>query len=396
MVKQPDDNADNAIENTNRDDSEVAMGAAKVTVRVLMVTRQSAGHDAALREAAGLNEMSRWRAMLEAEGHTVAMASRSEWQSAISAIHPEVILLEVGDDVEEAAELCSEMRKTEPFHGVLTVLPSREESVASAAWSSLEASCVDDFIAVDASRTEMNNRVLLLARLAVSVRENKAARERLARHMQIDETTQLLNRRFFFQSAHREVSRARRYGHFISCLMVDIDYLDDIGKTFGYSCVEYVLRGVAYTVRQWTRDSDIVGRFSERKFVVLLPETDIEGAVAVREKMLNAISSGRFVWKDEDLPISVSIGEAERRYERPVAIGSTPLLEGTGNSTATGAASGEESPDAFSDEAESEPISVREELATLLEDADAALNVARRASLRPGIFVQYTPGSPQS
>jgi hypothetical protein len=165
---------------------------------------------------------------------------------------------------------------------------------------------------------------------------------------------------------------------------------------------------VAYTVRQWTRDSDIVGRFSERKFAVLLPETDIEGAVAVREKMLNAISAGRFVWQEEELPISVSIGEAERRYERPVAIGSTPPTTGAENSTATmmatgaasgGAASGgatdEESPDGFLDEVESEPISVREELATLLEDADAALNVARRASLRPGIFVQYTPGSPQ-
>ena len=63
-------------------------------------------------------------------------------------------------------------------------------------------------------------------------------------------------------------------------------------------------------MRRWTRESDIVARFASNKLVALLPETDIHGAVMVRERILEAINSYHFQWESEPLPVSVSIGGA--------------------------------------------------------------------------------------
>lgn len=371
-----------------------ALGA-RVAVRVLVIARNAAAEDAAAREAAGVEAMPRLRAWLEAAGHTVSVAPISQWQDAAAATHPDLVLLEIGESASheaapaDALEICRALKTETPRLLILAVVPAgisaASEEQTSALWSSLRAAGADDFVFSDLSRAALEARVLLMARLFEAAREAENGIEQLARHTQVDETTQLLNRRFFFQNAHRECSRARRYGHVMACLMVDIDYLDEMNKTFGYGCVEYVLRAVAYTVRQWTRDSDISGRFNERKFVVLLPETDIEGATAVREKILGALEESQFAWEGKELPISVSIGESERRHERPVAASTSP-----DEKSASEIDSNSEDP-AF-DEMGTEPLSVREELASLLEDADGALNVARRATLRPGIFVQYTPG----
>jgi diguanylate cyclase (GGDEF)-like protein len=359
---------------------ESAERSARAAVRVLIVAQFAGAKDAALRAAAGLDPMPPLRGVLEAANYIVSAAPPAQWQPAVGALRPSLVVLEASTPIEESAAICRAMKSESAIRPLLVILPGKDEAAEEAQWSALRAAGADDFITATASRDALEARVSLLARLSVALRENQEMQEHLARHMQIDETTQLLNRRFFFQSAQRECSRARRYGHALSCLMVDIEYLDDVARMFGYGCVEYVLRAVAYAVRQWTRDSDVIGRFNERKFVVLLPETDIEGAVAVREKILNAISESQYSWEGRDIPISVSIGEAERRYERLYGEGSTPAAEEeTGDETAL-------------DESGPGPLSVREELASLLEDADAALNVARRSSLRPNIFVQYTPG----
>lgn len=387
MKNQPDEKRENKTDKNSQieDDASSESGCdhtlgAKLTARLLIVARSSE-----------TEVVTRLRAMLEACDHIVSVSSLAEWQDVIEAAQPVIVLVETAASaVRECAALCTQVKKRSPELMVLAILSQDDDDTFASVWPEVREAGADDFISSDVSRYVLESRVLLLTRFSENIRRMDAVHERLARHMQIDETTQLLNRRFFFQAALRECSRARRYGHPLSCLMVDIDYLDDIGRTFGYGCAEYVLRGVSYAVRQWTRDSDIVGRFSERKFAVLLPETEVDGAVTVREKILNAIAESQFLWDGKDLPIRVTIGEAERSRE----FDRVPTnLSGVNASTADESSGndGTVSPADSGLEEGAEPISVREELAALLEDADAALNVARRATLRPDIFVQYTP-----
>ena len=305
---------------------------------------------------------------LEASGHTVTVSDPEHCRAAVSTSRADLVMLEV-QNVAGASQLCRLLKRQDPRVGVMALI---DHELAADYWPNLQASGFDDWTAEDVSPVCIEARIGVLLRLAQTGRELDASRSRLARYMQVDETTQLLNRRYFFQNAQREASRARRYGHALACLMIDIDYLDEMNKTFGYASVEYVLRAVAYTVRQWTRDSDICGRFNERKFVVLLPETDIEGAISVRGKILDALDESRFEWEGQTLPVNVAIGEAERKIGVPTSDLHAP----------------EES---LNDDPGAEPLSTREELASLLEDADAALNVAKSSNKRPGIFIPYKP-----
>jgi diguanylate cyclase (GGDEF)-like protein len=317
------------------------------------------------------------RAVLEDAGHTVTASSFEQWHAALESAEPNVVVFEAADRT-TSGQLARALRGEKQRLSILAVLPDDDRwDIVEAIWSDLQYEGADDFICANHAKNMLGARISVLLRLAQLGYDLDASRDRLARHMQIDETTQLLNRRFFFQNSHRECSRARRYGNALACLMIDIDFLDDIQKKFGYACVEYVLRAVAYTVRQWTRDSDIAGRFSERKFAVLLPETDVEGATAVREKILEALEESQFEWNGEEVPVVVSVGESQRQVER-----SSPDAH----------APSETLPEEFG----AEPLSVREELAALLEDADAALSVARRATLRPAVFTPYSPGIEQS
>jgi GGDEF domain-containing protein len=141
--------------------------------------------------------------------------------------------------------------------------------------------------------------------------------------------------------------------------MINVDFFKRFNSMFGYDCGDYVLRGVASILRDSTRDSDIVARFSEDKFVVMLPETPIEGAISMGENIQRLISEDEFNWHDQNLPVSVSIGEAARRRD-----------------------SNADQVDADEDD-ETIALSLREELAELLEEADAALYVAKRGVRSP-------------
>ena len=344
-------------QNNKPGDSEVL--GARATGRVLLIAS-----DGAIGEGA-----SALKSVLETGGHSVAVSSEDQAATAISMTQPDLVMFDVGDK-SSAIQTCRVLRGHDSRVAMLAVL---ENSDDLSIWPELQDAGFDDWTAANVSSAAIESRIGVLLRLAQTGRDLDAARTRLARYMQVDEPTQLLNRRFFFQSAHREASRARRYGHALACLMIDIDHLEETSKMFGDAGVEYVLRAVAYTVRQWTRDSDICGRFNERKFVVLLPETDIEGAMSVRGKILDALDDSKFEWEGQELPISVFIGEAERK------IGTPPLTPDVPDET-------------IANDADAEPISTREELASLLEDADAALSVAKSANSRHGIFVSYVPG----
>ncbi len=321
--------------------------------------------------------MSEVHSALEAAGHNVVASSFEKWRAAMAGAEPDAVVMEAAD-ITTAGQLARALRVENKRLSILAVLPDDDHwELAQAIWAELQYEGADDFICANYAENVLGARMVVLLRLAHVGRELDVVRGRLSRHMQIDETTQLLNRRFFFQSSHRECSRARRYGNSLSCLMIDVGFLDDIQKKFGYACVDYVLRAVAYIVRQWTRDSDIAGRFSDRKFAVLLPETDVEGATSVREKILEALEESQFEWEGKEVPVVVSIGESQRQLEL-----SSPDTH----------APSEALPEDFG----AEPLSVREELAALLEDADAALSVSRSATLRPAVFTSYSPGVQKS
>jgi diguanylate cyclase (GGDEF)-like protein/PAS domain S-box-containing protein len=121
-------------------------------------------------------------------------------------------------------------------------------------------------------------------------RKNKQL-EFLATH---DPLTNCLNRRALFDRFNADFSGARRYGHDLSCIMLDIDHFKSVNDNYGHAAGDEVLKGVSKTLKAKKRESDTVGRYGGEEFCVVLPHTDINGAIDTAERFRMAIESGDF------------------------------------------------------------------------------------------------------
>lgn len=159
----------------------------------------------------------------------------------------------------------------------------------------------------------------LLAKMDALVRERteqleraladaQALKHRYAEWSLLDELTGLHNRRHFFPEARSAVERALRYGHPFSVLLIDVDHFKQINDTLGHAAGDRVLREVAALLRRQVRETDVLARFGGEEFVLALPETELDGARTLAERIRLAVCNGSFGQRT----LTVSIGIAHR------------------------------------------------------------------------------------
>lgn len=105
-----------------------------------------------------------------------------------------------------------------------------------------------------------------------------------------DALTNLRNRRFFLDQLNRDFAQARRHQRYLSILMIDIDHFKSFNDTYGHAMGDQVLMSVAAVLGQAVRMADIVARYGGEEFIVALPDTDLEGAMVVAERIRRAVS----------------------------------------------------------------------------------------------------------
>lgn len=142
------------------------------------------------------------------------------------------------------------------------------------------------------------------------VTERKEAEDKLRRLATTDPLTGLANRRFFMESAEDALSRSLRYERDLSLLMLDIDYFKNVNDMYGHDAGDDVLKGLSVTGMRVLRKIDIFGRIGGEEFSVLLPDTGLEGAEMVAERLRSEIEQTRMLTRSGELSITVSIGVA--------------------------------------------------------------------------------------
>jgi diguanylate cyclase (GGDEF)-like protein len=133
-----------------------------------------------------------------------------------------------------------------------------------------------------------------------------------------DHKTGLLNMRGIEQAAGEELVRARRFDRPLSILMCDLDGLRRINTRYGHVAGDAALTVIAETFCDELREYDVCGRFGGDEFVVVLPETSLEDAVGVAERVKASLSS-REVPHREPFRVGVSIGVAMLGQEASLA-----------------------------------------------------------------------------
>jgi len=149
----------------------------------------------------------------------------------------------------------------------------------------------------------------LLQAVVRDITERKQFQTELERQAHLDYLTGLNNRGHFMQIAENELSRAIRYQTSLSLLMMDIDHFKAINDTHGHKAGDKVLQAFADMCRHTLRTIDVVGRVGGEEFAILLPETDLDQAMEVAERLREAMMNAK-VGISQGLPLrfTVSIG----------------------------------------------------------------------------------------
>lgn len=133
----------------------------------------------------------------------------------------------------------------------------------------------------------------------------------LVQRASVDSMTGLFNRRHFLELAEGEWSRFDRYERPLSLLMLDIDMFKSINDRYGHDVGDRVIEHIAGICRDSKRTSDIVARIGGEEFVMLLPETSVESAQLVAERLRTRIAETPVDIAGAPIGVTASIGVAE-------------------------------------------------------------------------------------
>ncbi len=143
------------------------------------------------------------------------------------------------------------------------------------------------------------------ARLEEEIRRREIAERRMRELAGTDELTGLYNRRAFFDRAQELVAIARRYQQPIAILTVDIDHFKQVNDALGHAEGDRALQRLATILRQTLRATDVAARFGGDEFVVIMPQTRLDAALVVAERIRRAVAES-----PGPMPLGVSIGAA--------------------------------------------------------------------------------------
>ena len=154
----------------------------------------------------------------------------------------------------------------------------------------------------------------LTERLEATEQETDQLRQTLIRQRQkaqADPLTKLANRDAYEQRLAFEYARWQRYGHALSLLIGDVDQFKHVNDRFGHAAGDKVLKVVAGTLQANVREIDFLGRYGGEEFVILMPETALEGALRAGEKLRQGVADRPFHSGEHRVPVTISFGVAE-------------------------------------------------------------------------------------
>jgi diguanylate cyclase (GGDEF)-like protein len=170
---------------------------------------------------------------------------------------------------------------------------------------------------------EMNDQRCLVVGVR-DVTDKKIADERLHQLATTDPLTGALNRHSFFEVAGREIARSARYAHPLAVVMFDADHFKQLNDRRGHAAGDEALRTIVRVARRELRRVDTLARVGGEEFAVVLPETPIEAATRVTERLRQAIadeplsdgervtiSAGVVAWSKDD-SLDTTLGRADK------------------------------------------------------------------------------------
>ena len=161
------------------------------------------------------------------------------------------------------------------------------------------------FIEIYLQKIKLKETIIELEKTKQLVLEQNRQLKRISTH---DDLTGIYNRRHLVVSLEQEFSRCCRYGTTLSLIMLDLDHFKSVNDNFGHEFGDYVLKEFAVLLQETVRQSDMVFRFGGEEFIILLPQTDLDGAAHTAEKIRCNCADKMITDNNYTVQMTVSIG----------------------------------------------------------------------------------------
>ena len=163
-------------------------------------------------------------------------------------------------------------------------------------------------VAFDFVKTPVDNLELTIR--ANTLLKIKELRDKIKIVSTTDELTGLHNRKYLLERLEQEISRAKRYGNKLSCLLFDLDFFKVVNDIYGYEWGDVLLRSIADKLKQLIRKEDILTRYGDEEFLLILPNTSEDNAFLFAERFRHDIERMEFIpaGEEERHPITISGG----------------------------------------------------------------------------------------
>ena len=164
-----------------------------------------------------------------------------------------------------------------------------------------------DFIVDPFNKEEMIIRANALLRI-------KAIKDKLERVSTTDDLTGLHNRKYLQERLEEEISRSKRYGTKLSCILFDLDFFKVVNDMYGYEWGDILLRNIANKLTAMARKEDIVTRYGDEEFLLVLPNTSEENAFLFGERFRREVEKMEFIPAGEEEAHKVTISGGISTY----------------------------------------------------------------------------------
>jgi len=149
------------------------------------------------------------------------------------------------------------------------------------------------------------HRVMQRKKLESDIRESFRKLEKLAIK---DGLTGLFNHRHFREVLKNEYKKAKRHSQPLSCIMLDLDYFKAVNDNYGHQYGDFVLAQSAQILKRLVRDTDFVARYGGEEFFIILPNTDLQGAFILAERIRKVFVNNKFAKDKVSETVTISAG----------------------------------------------------------------------------------------
>lgn len=235
------------------------------------------------------------------------------YESCLGATSPDLVLMDIKLDDFNGYETCLKLKDTAESQNISVILFSNEKNVEH----EVKAfdSGANDFVITPCANEVVKARVRVLLRL-------KRTTDLLEQFSRMDSLTEIPNRREFDRTLEKEWLRAKRSKNPLSLILLDIDFFKKYNDHYGHLEGDQCLKEAAQVIEQNIRRAhDTVARYGGEEFVVILPDTDKDGAIQVAKQIIEGLAYKKLPHEKSEVAsyITMSLGISTVIPESPLS-----------------------------------------------------------------------------